>query len=162
MVRAGVYARISSDREGDNLAIGRQVDDCVELAARKGWEVVDRFVDADISAYSGKRRPEYRRLLEEIEAGSVEAVVVYRADRLHRHPRELEDFIDLCQRTRTKLATVTGDMDLSTHEGQLIARITGAVARNESDVKSQRLQAEASGARGVGACVRRRHSTLRV
>ena len=46
-------------------------------------------------------------MLEEIEAGLVEAVVVYHADRLHRHPRELEDFIDLCQRTRTKLATVT-------------------------------------------------------
>jgi DNA invertase Pin-like site-specific DNA recombinase len=138
MVRAGIYARISSDREGDNLAISRQLADCEALAARREWTVVERYVDSDISAYSGKRRPQYQRMLEEIDAGVVEAVVVYHADRLHRHPRELEDFIDLCQRTKTKLATVSGDLDLSTHEGQLLARITGAVARSESDAKSRR------------------------
>ena len=77
---------------------------------------------------------------DEIEAGAVEAVVVYHADRLHRHPRELEDFIDLCQRTKTQLATVSGDVDLSTHEGQLIARIQGEVARKESDDKSRRIR----------------------
>jgi len=140
MVRAGIYARISSDREGDNLAISRQLADCEQLAARRGWKVVERYVDSDISAYSGKRRPEYQRMLEDVDTGVVAAVVVYHADRLHRHPRELEDFIDLCQRKQTKLATVSGDLDLSTHDGQLLARITGAVARKESDDKSRRIQ----------------------
>src|SRR6266576_2546099 len=139
-VRAGVYARISSDREGDNLAISRQLADCERLAARRGWMIVERYVDSDISAYSGRRRPEYQRLLEDVDSGAVEAVVVYHADRLHRHPRELEDFIDLCQRTKTMIATVSGDLDLSTHEGQLLARITGAVARKESDDKSGRIR----------------------
>src|SRR6266540_5722672 len=114
VVRAGIYARISSDREGDNLAISRQLADCEQLADRRRWEVVERYVDSDISAYSGKRRPEYQRMLDDVEAGVVEAVLVYHADRLHRHPRELEDFIDLCQRQRIKLATVTGEIDLST------------------------------------------------
>ena len=141
MIRAGIYARISSDREGDNLAISRQLADCEQLAKARGWQVVERYVDSDISAYSGKRRPEYLRLLEEIEAGAVEAVVVYHADRLHRHPKELEEFMDVCQRARvTKIASVSGDLDLSTHEGQLMARITGAVARKESDDKSRRIQ----------------------
>lgn len=121
-LRAGIYARISSDRDGDSLAISRQLVDCEQLAEQKGWQVVERYVDADISAYSGKPRPQYARMLEEIEAGVVGAILVYHADRLHRHPRELEDFIDLCQRQRVKLATVTGDVDLSTHDGQLIAR----------------------------------------
>jgi DNA invertase Pin-like site-specific DNA recombinase len=140
VIRAGIYARISSDREGDNLAISRQLADCEQLAERRGWKVVERYVDSDISAYSGKRRPEYLRMLDEIDTGTVDAVVVYHADRLHRHPRELEDFIDLCQRTKTKIATVSGDLDLSTHEGQLLARITGAVARKESDDKSRRIR----------------------
>jgi DNA invertase Pin-like site-specific DNA recombinase len=139
VVRAGIYARISSDREGDNLAVSRQLADCEALAAGREWTVVERYVDSDVSAYSGKRRPQYQRMLEEIDAGVVEALVVYHADRLHRHPRELEDFIDLCQRTKTKLATVSGDLDLATHEGQLLARITGAVARKESDDKSRRI-----------------------
>ena len=139
-VRAGVYARISSDREGDNLAISRQLADCELLAERRGWLVVERYVDADVSAYSGRPRAEYRRLLDDVEAGAIAAVVVYHADRLHRHPRELEDFIDLCARTQTMMATVSGDLDLSTHEGQLMARITGAVARKESDDKSRRIR----------------------
>src|SRR6266542_2810991 len=140
MLRAGIYARISSDREGDNLAISRQLTDSQKLAAERGWEVVERYVDADISAYSGTRRPEHLRMLDEIAAGLIAAVVVYHADRLQRHPRELEDFLDLCQRMGTKRATVSGDLDLSTHEGQLMARITGAVARKESDDKSRRIR----------------------
>jgi DNA invertase Pin-like site-specific DNA recombinase len=140
VIRAGIYARISSDREGDNLAVSRQLADCEALAERKGWSVVERYVDSDISAYSGKLRPEYRRMLEDIEIEAIDAVLVYHADRLHRHPRELEDFIDLCARTGTSMATVNGDIDLSTHEGQLIARITGAVARKESDDKSRRIE----------------------
>lgn len=138
VVRAGVYARISSDREGDNLAVSRQLKDCEALAKRKDWAMQERYVDSDISAYRGKPRPEYRRMLEDIESGHITAVVVYHADRLHRHPRELEDFIDLCQRMGTQLATVSGDVDLGTHEGQLLARIQGAVARKESDDKSRR------------------------
>ena len=58
-------------------------------------------------------------MLDDVDAVRIQAVVVYHADRLHRRPRELEDFIDLCERTKTKLATVSGDLDLSTHEGQL-------------------------------------------
>jgi DNA invertase Pin-like site-specific DNA recombinase len=140
VIRAGIYAGISSDRDGDNLAVSRQLADCGQLAERNGWQVVERYVDSEISAYSGKPRPEYARMLDEIEGGVVEAVLVYHADRLHRHPRELEDFIDLCQRHRIKLATVTGEIDLSTGDGQLIARIQGAVARKESDDKSRRIR----------------------
>ena len=57
MHRAGIYARISSDREGEQLAIARQLADCEALAERKGWHVAERYVDADISAYSGRVRP---------------------------------------------------------------------------------------------------------
>src|SRR5919202_223900 len=112
MVRAGIYARISSDREGDNLAISRQLADCERLAERRGWTVVERYIDSHISAYNGRRRPEYLRLLDDVDAGAVQAVLVYHADRLHRHPRELEEFIDLCQRSKTKIGKVSGDLDL--------------------------------------------------
>ncbi len=61
--RVGVYARISSDREGDQLGVRRQMEDCERLAEERGWVVVDLYVDDDISAWSGKRRPEYERLL---------------------------------------------------------------------------------------------------
>jgi hypothetical protein len=41
----------------------------------------------------------------------------HRRDRDRRQSRELEDFIDLCDRKRVKLAAVGGDTDLSTDHG---------------------------------------------
>ena len=141
MVRAGVYARISSDREGDGLAIGRQVEDCEELAERRGWRVVDRYVDQDVSAYSGRLRPEYRRMLGDIESRALDAVVVWHVDRLHRQPKELEEFLDACDEAGlAELASVAGTVDLATHDGRFTARILGAVAKKESDDKSRRIR----------------------
>jgi DNA invertase Pin-like site-specific DNA recombinase len=82
--------------------------------------------------------------------GTVQAVVAYHEDRLHRHPRELEDFIELADARRVKLATVTGDVDLSTDDGRMRARIMGAVARNQSDATSRRVRRafEAKAAKG--------------
>lgn len=137
---AAVYARISSDPEGDGLGVTRQVQDCRQLAERRGWPIGDVYVDDDRSAYSGKVRPAYRRMLDDIRGGSVDAVVVWHLDRLHRQPKELEEFFDVCDAARlTALASVTGDTDLSSHDGRFLARILGAVARKESDDKSRRI-----------------------
>lgn len=142
MPDVGVYARISRDREGSGLGVQRQLADCRAKARQRGWTIVDEYVDDDVSAYTGKARPEYQRMITDLEAGRIAGVVVYHADRLTRHPRDLEDFIDLTDRLGigANLATVAGDIDLGTNEGRLVARIHGAVARKESDDKSRRLR----------------------
>ncbi|MBB3082950.1 DNA invertase Pin-like site-specific DNA recombinase [Geodermatophilus sabuli] len=95
-------------------------------------------MDNDTSASSGKARPAYTRMLADVEAGRVGAVVAWDLDRLHRRPVELEHFIDLADRHRLALATVGGNADLSTDNGRLFARIKGAVARGEIERKSAR------------------------
>ena len=136
-----MYARISSDREGEALGVQRQLADCEQLAERKGREVVERYVDDDVSAWSGRARPEYARCLADLAAGVIDGLLVYDLDRLHRQPRELEAFIDLCERHRlTNVASVSGEIDLTTPEGRFQARILGAVAAKESDDKSRRTQ----------------------
>jgi site-specific DNA recombinase len=140
-VRAGIYARISSDREGDGLGVARQMEDCERLAERKGWRVMERYVDDDVSAYGGKRRPEYARMLDDLRSRVIDGVVVWHLDRLHRQPKELEEFFDVCKAARVdRLASVTGDIDLADHDGQFMARILGAVAKKESDDKSRRIR----------------------
>jgi site-specific DNA recombinase len=139
--RAGVYARISSDREGDGLAIGRQLEDCERVAAERGWRVVERYVDQDVSAYKSRVRPAYRRMLGDLRSGTIDGVVVYHLDRLHRLPRELEEFFDVCKAAGVDdLACVTGRIDLADPDGQFQARILGAVAKKESDDKSRRIR----------------------
>ena len=141
MVRAAIYARISSDRDGSQLGVGRQVEDCERLVARRGWQVEERYVDDDASAWGRKPRLAYRRMLDDLRGGFLDAVVVWDLDRLHRQPRELEEFFDICKAAGvSKLASVSGDVDLSTHDGQFLARILGAVAAKESDDKSRRIR----------------------
>lgn len=70
------------------------------------------FIDNDVSATRGTKRPGYEDLLARIEAGDVDAVVVWALDRLHRRPIELEHFITLVERHRVALANVAGDVDL--------------------------------------------------
>jgi site-specific DNA recombinase len=137
--RAAIYARISSDRERDGLAIARQLEDCERVAAERGWTVAERYVDQDISAYKGRKRPAYRRMLGDLATGTRDGVIVYDVDRLHRQPRELEEFLDVCGAPGvTDLATVSSDIDLADANGRLHARILGAMAAKESDDKSRR------------------------
>jgi DNA invertase Pin-like site-specific DNA recombinase len=99
------------------------------------------YVDNDLSAYSGKARPAYQRLLADIAAGSVEAVVAWHPDRLHRAPVELEAFIDLVERSGVGVETVqAGRVDLATPAGRMNARMLGTVARYESEHKSDRIR----------------------
>lgn len=139
--RAGIYLRISSDPSGNRLGVSRQLKDCQEKALAKGWSVTKTYEDNDISAFSGKRRPAYEQMLQDLESGEIDAVIVWDLDRLTRRPVEMEAFIALADRRGVALATVGGDADLSTDNGRLFARIKGAVARAEIERKSIRQQA---------------------
>lgn len=130
---AVVYARISADLAGKALGVQRQVEDCTAKAKALGWTVVETYVDNDVSASKNVVRPEYNRLMTNIANGVVKAVVVYDLDRLTRKPAELEEFISLSDLTGVALANVSGDVDLTSSGGRLVARVKGAVARQEAE-----------------------------
>jgi DNA invertase Pin-like site-specific DNA recombinase len=138
---AAIYVRISRDPDGLRAGVERQEADCRSLCDRHGWEVVAVHVDNDTSAYSGKPRPGYRRLLSDLKRRKVGAVVAWHNDRLHRSPAELEDFIAVVEDTEATVAMVEGGTyDLTSPEGRMSARILGATARYESEHKSARLR----------------------
>jgi site-specific DNA recombinase len=137
------YVRISHDPSGLRAGVDRQREDCTRLAATLWPDATLTFIeDNDQSAYKAtKRRVGYEQLLKLIADETIEGLVIYNLDRLHRQPRELEAFIDLCTVHKfTHIHSVQGDIDLSTHDGQLMARIMGAVAKKESDDKSRRMK----------------------
>lgn len=141
MRRAFIYCRISRDAAHDELGVTRQEDDCRALCASQGIEVAEVFVDDDRSAYTGKPRPAFLALKAEIENSRGAVVVAWHPDRLTRHPRELEDLIDLLERSKATVLTVqSGEYDLATAAGRMTARVVGAVARHESEHKSARIR----------------------
>ncbi|MGW2258980.1 recombinase family protein [Streptomyces sp. NPDC001780] len=138
--RAVIYVRISQDRSGAHLGVDRQREDCEALAKRNGWNVVETYVDNDLSAYSGKPRPGYRQMLADLDEGTATVVIAWHTDRLHRSPTELEEYIDLSERRGVNTHTCqAGPIDLSTPSGRMTARILGAVARHESEHKAERV-----------------------
>ncbi|WP_326593871.1 recombinase family protein [Streptomyces brevispora] len=140
--RAVIYCRISQDRTGANLGVDRQREDCKALAERNGWDVVEVYVDNDVSAFSGKLRKDYRRMLADLELGTATIVIAWHTDRLHRSPTELEEYIDLSERRGVSTHTCqAGSIDLSSPSGRMTARILGAVARQESEHKGHRVAA---------------------
>ncbi len=76
VMRASIYTRISWDPAGWRGAPARGLH-CEALCVSRGWEITQYFEDKDASAYSGKHRRAYERMLYAIQDGAVEAVVTW-------------------------------------------------------------------------------------
>jgi DNA invertase Pin-like site-specific DNA recombinase len=125
------------DKKNDELGVERQDRETRGLCERRGYTISEVIVDNDTTA-SKKGREGYERLMQLVEAGRVDVIVILRIDRLLRLNDELEQLIEIAERTAVKVITVEGDIDLQTPAGRLIARILVSVARNEIEVKSAR------------------------
>ena len=138
---AGIYARISNDPEGDRLGVERQIADCRAEAERRGWPVADVYVDDDKSAWSGKHRPEYHRLVEDIEARRIDAVLFWNPDRLTRRSDEMEDFVKVCQAAKlADVAWLGGTVAPTDATSLVLFRILAAIASHSSAMTSQRVR----------------------
>lgn len=112
------------------------------------------YVDNDLSATSGKRRPEFEQLLDDRPP----VVIVWHTDRLIRKMHDLERVIPLDQ---TIHAVEASALDLSTPAGRMVARQLTAVAqyegehrlarqRSASDQRAEKGLPIAGGARAFG------------
>lgn len=86
MKRAAIYGRVSTAEQTKGYSLGSQVKRCEEYAGREGLTVVESITE-DVSGATGlEERPHGRRLLELARMGQIDAVVVWRLDRLSRPP----------------------------------------------------------------------------
>lgn len=139
MTRTAIYLRISLDQTGEGLGVTRQLQDCEGLARQLGWDIAETYTDNDVSATSGKPRPAYRRMLADLDAGRLDAIIAWHADRLYRKAVDLGELVDVCKRNNTQIATVrAGTIDLTTPTGRLVAGLLAQVATYEGEAKSDR------------------------
>ena len=141
---AAVYVRISSDPKGERAGVERQRADCERLAADLGVTDVRLYEDNDRSAFSGTERPAFTRMLADVADGQVSTVIVWAVDRLYRRLTDLERIVSVLDAAGVSVHAVkSGDLDLSTADGRLHARLLGSVAAHESEKKSERIKARA-------------------
>jgi site-specific DNA recombinase len=86
------------------------------------------------------KRPEFEHLMEDLERGFLDGLVVYDLDRFARQPLDLERSIRIFDSRKLVFATVQSDIDLSTSDGRTMARIMVAFANKTSMDTSRRVR----------------------
>ncbi|MGI5493765.1 recombinase family protein [Microtetraspora malaysiensis] len=141
VIRAAIYCRISLDRMGDRVKVADQEKLCREVAARRGWTVAGVYPDNSRSAWQrNRKRPQWDAMLEAVDRGEIDAIVVYHGDRLIRQPWDLELLIRLADQRGIRLASPTGERDLDNADDRFVLRIEAAQACRESDNTSRRVK----------------------
>ncbi|WP_425566708.1 recombinase family protein [Nonomuraea roseoviolacea] len=97
----------------------------------RDWQAVGVYSDNDVSARSVSPCPARQRLLGGIQARTVDAIICWRVDR-RQDPRRVGRRHRPSRPARHRLATVTGEIDLATPIGRLVARTLGAAARQST------------------------------
>jgi DNA invertase Pin-like site-specific DNA recombinase len=138
---AGIYCRLSFSPDGSLEKVERQEADCRKLAQRLGWKVRDVYPDNSRSAWQrNRKRPEWDRMLTDIEAGQLDGILVYHGDRLIRQPWDLETLLKLADDRHLPLAAPHGTRDLNNEDDRFILRIEVAQACKASADTSRRVK----------------------
>ena len=144
--RAALYARVSTKEQDVQL----QVEELQRLAAQRGWHIAGEYIDAGVSGAKATR-PELDRLLADAQAGRIDAVLVWKLDRLGRSLQHLLDVLDDLQGWGVGFASARDPgMDTTTASGRLLLQMLGAFAEFERELIRERVTAAVRRAQAAG------------
>lgn len=134
-----IYARISADPTKKGSGVNSQLKQCRALAELRGLNVVGEYVDNDISAYSGVVRPEFERLLTDLERGKGKVIVTWHLDRLARQIKELRRVAEKVKSVGGEIFTVQGgSFSLDNASAEMYLNMLGVVAEFEASHGAER------------------------
>lgn len=141
--RAAAYQRISEiKRAGDDHGVSNQRSDQQHLADARGYEIVMSEADNDISAFTGKYRPGYERIMAAVKRGEIDVILVFQTSRFWRSREERARDIGVLRKHGVSIIATRGpSLDMSTAYGRAMTDLLGAFDTMESEVKSERQQA---------------------
>jgi DNA invertase Pin-like site-specific DNA recombinase len=138
-----VYLRVSSKSQD----LRSQEPDLKRWVEAQG-EPVKLYRDK----FTGKTmdRPGWQKLDQDLKAGQVSKVVVWRLDRLGRTAKGLTALFDELQSRKVGLVSLKDGLDLTTPAGRLMAHVLASVAQYETEVRAERIRAGQAAARAKG------------
>lgn len=146
-IRTAIYARVSTHNGQD---VGLQVDELLQIAGQRGWEVVNTFIDEGISG-SKTQRPALDRMLEQAREGRFDVVAIWKLDRLARSVAHLLELADSLNAWGVGLVSVRdAHVDTTTPAGRFTLQILGAVAELERSLIQERVIAGVRRAQAAG------------
>jgi DNA invertase Pin-like site-specific DNA recombinase len=139
-----IYIRVSS----------RKQDTRSQEPDLERW--AEAFADLPVKWYLDKMtgrtmdRPGWKRLDDDLHAGAIAKIVVWRLDLLGRTAAGLTSLFEELQRLGIGFESLRDKVDLSTAAGRLMANVLASVAAYENEVRSERICAGQAVARARG------------
>src|SRR6056297_669219 len=153
--RCAIYTRKSSEegleQEFNSLHAQREACEAFIASQRsEGWVPVrDRYDDGGLSGGT-LDRPGLQRLLEDIEDGLVDVVVVYKIDRLSRSLADFAKLVEVFDRNGVTFVSVTQSFNTTTSMGRLTLNILLSFAQFEREVTAERIRDKVAASRKKG------------
>ena len=144
-IRCAVYTRKSHeeglDQEFNSLDAQRQASEAyVESQRHEGWQCLDKRYDDGGFSGGTMERPALDELLNDICAGRIDCVVVYKVDRLSRSLLDFAQLIALFDEHDVSFVSVTQQFNTTTSMGRLTLNILLSFAQFEREIIGERIR----------------------
>jgi site-specific DNA recombinase len=154
-LRCAIYTRKSTE-EGleqafNTLQAQREAAEAyIQSQKQAGWVALPEQYDDGGFSGASLERPAMQRLLDAIEAGSIDCVVVYKVDRLSRSLLDFAKLMERFDRRGVSFVSVTQEFSTTTSLGRLTLNILLSFAQFEREIISERTRDKLSAARRKG------------
>ena len=139
--------RVSTeDQAREGFSLPEQRERLETFCEFKGYEIVDYYEDAGISAKTGNHRPEFERLKEDIKSKKVNTIVALKLDRITRSIFDWENLITFLDENNAYLDCANDEINTTTANGKMISRLLMSVSQNEIERTSERTKVGLAGA----------------
>ena len=145
-MRTAIYARVSTNNGQDPE---KQLRELREYCQRRGWEIIQEYVDVGISG-TKEKRPQLDKLLADAHRRYFDVVVVWRFDRFARSVSHLLRALENFRSLGIEFVSLSEQVDTSTPTGKMIFTVLGAVAELERSLIAERVRAGLRNARAKG------------
>ena len=145
--RVAIYARVSTTNSGQDPMM--QTRELREYCVRRGWQVVNDYVDVGISG-AKEKRPQLDQLMADAHRRKFDVVCVWKFDRFARSVSHLIRALETFKALGIEFVSLSEQIDTSTPIGKMIFTVLGAVAELERSLIAERLKAGLRNARAKG------------
>ncbi len=154
-VRCAIYTRKSTDeglsQEFNSLDAQREAAEAYILSQRhEGWLALPNRYDDGGFTGGNMERPALKRLLADIDAGRVDAVVTYKVDRLSRSLLDFARLMEVFDKHEVRFVAVTQQLDTRSSLGRLSLNVLLSFAQFEREIIAERTRDKISAARRKG------------
>jgi DNA invertase Pin-like site-specific DNA recombinase len=157
-VRCAIYTRVSTDQglEQDFNSLDAQYDASqayIRSQAHAGWTLLRGKYDDGGFSGGNTDRPALQRLLQDVRAGKVDVIVVYKVDRLTRSLADFAKLVELFDRHGVSFVSVTQQFNTTTSMGRLTLNVLLSFAQFEREVTSERIRDKIAASKRKGLWV---------